>query len=110
MSNLKIERVEVFGVAMPLVMEFKNAYLSKSVVKSAVVRITGLRPAAERSPGLEFLQYLTPSGGRPAPIALHANDLFPGYELLAASTATFRVLRNWDLEIDEEDIFGRVGI
>ena len=38
--NLKIERVEVFGVAMPLVMEFKNAYLSKSVVKSAVVRIT----------------------------------------------------------------------
>lgn len=40
MSNLKIERVEVFGVAMPLVMEFKNAYLSKSVVKSAVVRIT----------------------------------------------------------------------
>jgi L-Ala-D/L-Glu epimerase len=38
--NLKIERVEVFGVAMPLVTEFKNAYLSKSVVKSAVVRIT----------------------------------------------------------------------
>jgi len=38
--NLKIERVEVFGVAMPLVMEFKNAYLSKSVVKSAVVRVT----------------------------------------------------------------------
>jgi muconate cycloisomerase len=38
--NLKIERVEVFGVAMPLVMEFKNAYLSKSVVKSAIVRIT----------------------------------------------------------------------
>lgn len=40
MNNMKIERVEVFGVAMPLVMEFKNAYLSKSVVKSAVVRIT----------------------------------------------------------------------
>jgi len=38
--NLKIERVEVFGVAMPLVMEFKNAYLSKSVVKSAIVRVT----------------------------------------------------------------------
>lgn len=38
--NLKIERIEVFGVAMPLVMEFKNAYLSKSVVKSAIVRIT----------------------------------------------------------------------
>lgn len=38
--NLKIERVEVFGVAMPLVGEYKNAYLSKSIVKSAVVRIT----------------------------------------------------------------------
>jgi len=39
-SNLKIERIEIFGVAMPLVMEFKNAYLSKSVVKSVIVRIT----------------------------------------------------------------------
>lgn len=38
--NMKIERVEVFGVAVPLVGEFKNAYLSKTVVKSAVVRIT----------------------------------------------------------------------
>jgi muconate cycloisomerase len=38
--NIKIERVEVFGVAMPLVGEYKNAYLSKSIVKSAVVRIT----------------------------------------------------------------------
>lgn len=38
--NMKIERVEVFGVAVPLVGEFKNAYLSKSVVKSAIVRIT----------------------------------------------------------------------
>lgn len=37
---MKIERVEVFGVAVPLVGEFKNAYLSKTVVKSAVVRIT----------------------------------------------------------------------
>ncbi|HZN25908.1 MAG TPA: mandelate racemase/muconate lactonizing enzyme family protein [Burkholderiales bacterium] len=38
--NLRIERFEVFGVAMPLVGEYKNAYLSKTVVKSAVVRIT----------------------------------------------------------------------
>lgn len=37
---MKIERVEVFGVAVPLVGEYKNAYLSKTVVKSAVVRIT----------------------------------------------------------------------
>jgi muconate cycloisomerase len=37
---MKIERVEIFGVAVPLVGEFKNAYLSKSVVRSAIVRIT----------------------------------------------------------------------
>lgn len=37
---MKIERVEVFGVAVPLVGEYKNAYLTKSVQKSAVVRIT----------------------------------------------------------------------
>ncbi|KPK19470.1 MAG: hypothetical protein AMJ67_05030 [Betaproteobacteria bacterium SG8_41] len=37
---MKIERVEVFGVAVPLVGEYKNAYLSKTVQKSAVVRIT----------------------------------------------------------------------
>jgi len=41
----------------------------------AVVRITGLKPERATSPGLEFLQYLTPSGGRPAPIGLRANDL-----------------------------------
>jgi muconate cycloisomerase len=37
---MKIERVEVFGVAVPLVGEYKNAYLSKTVQKSAIVRIT----------------------------------------------------------------------
>ena len=37
---MKIERVEVFGIAMPLVGEYKNAYLSKTMIKSAVVRIT----------------------------------------------------------------------
>ena len=37
---MKIERVEVFGVAVPLIGEYKNAYLSKSVQKSVVVRIT----------------------------------------------------------------------
>lgn len=41
----------------------------------AVVRITGLRPEPDASPGLEFLQYLTPSGGRPAPLNLRPNDL-----------------------------------
>ncbi len=37
---MKIERVEIFGVAVPLVGEYKNAYLAKTVQKSAVVRIT----------------------------------------------------------------------
>src|SRR5689334_637393 len=41
----------------------------------AVVRITGLRPERDASPGLEFLQYVTPSGGRPSPHALRPNDL-----------------------------------
>jgi catechol 2,3-dioxygenase-like lactoylglutathione lyase family enzyme len=41
----------------------------------AVVRITGLRPRVDESPGLEFLQYLTPTGGRPAPLGLRPNDL-----------------------------------
>lgn len=38
---MKIEKVEVFGVAVPLVGEYKNAYLSKTIQKSAIVRITG---------------------------------------------------------------------
>jgi len=38
--NIKIERVEVFGVAVPLVGEYKNAYKSKSIQRSALVRIT----------------------------------------------------------------------
>ena len=37
---MKIERIEVFGVAMPLIGEFSTAYKSKSIQKSAVVRIT----------------------------------------------------------------------
>jgi catechol 2,3-dioxygenase-like lactoylglutathione lyase family enzyme len=41
----------------------------------AVVRITGLRPERVESPGLEFLQYITPSGGRPSPLTLRPNDL-----------------------------------
>jgi catechol 2,3-dioxygenase-like lactoylglutathione lyase family enzyme len=41
----------------------------------AVVRITGLRPERAQGPGLEFLQYVTPSGGRLAPVDKAANDL-----------------------------------
>jgi len=41
----------------------------------AVVRITGLRPDHTGGPGLEFLQYLMPAGGRPAPRGLRPNDI-----------------------------------
>jgi muconate cycloisomerase len=45
-ERFAIERVEVFGVAVPLVGGgFKNAYLTKTVQKSAVVRITAARGA-----------------------------------------------------------------
>ncbi|OQW70568.1 MAG: hypothetical protein BVN34_00845 [Proteobacteria bacterium ST_bin12] len=41
----------------------------------AVVRITSLRSQSTQSLGLEFLQYLTPSGGRPASVDVQTNDL-----------------------------------
>jgi catechol 2,3-dioxygenase-like lactoylglutathione lyase family enzyme len=42
-------------------------------VFGARLRITGLR--AQGGPGIEFLQYLTPSGGRPLPENSKSNDL-----------------------------------
>jgi catechol 2,3-dioxygenase-like lactoylglutathione lyase family enzyme len=42
-------------------------------VFGARLRITGLR--AERGPGIEFLEYLTPPGGRPLPDDSRPNDL-----------------------------------
>lgn len=40
-STLKIERVEIFGVAVPLVGPgFRNAYITKKAQKSAIVRLT----------------------------------------------------------------------
>jgi muconate cycloisomerase len=40
-SMLKIERVEIFGVAVPLVGPgFRNAYITKKAQKSAIVRLT----------------------------------------------------------------------
>lgn len=42
-------------------------------VFGAHLRITGLRGAS--GPGVEFLEYLAPAGGRPAPADLAANDL-----------------------------------
>ncbi|MGH8752075.1 MAG: VOC family protein [Burkholderiales bacterium] len=40
----------------------------------AVVRITGLRPARDAGPGLEFLHYLTPAGGRAAAPEARVSD------------------------------------
>jgi catechol 2,3-dioxygenase-like lactoylglutathione lyase family enzyme len=42
-------------------------------VFGARLRITALR--AERGPGIEFLEYITPPGGRPLPIDAKSNDL-----------------------------------
>jgi catechol 2,3-dioxygenase-like lactoylglutathione lyase family enzyme len=42
-------------------------------VFGARLRITALR--AERGPGIEFLEYITPPGGRPLPADAKANDL-----------------------------------
>jgi catechol 2,3-dioxygenase-like lactoylglutathione lyase family enzyme len=41
----------------------------------AVVRITGLHPAQPAGPGLEFLQYVTPGGGRSAAPPVRPNDI-----------------------------------
>jgi catechol 2,3-dioxygenase-like lactoylglutathione lyase family enzyme len=43
-------------------------------VFGAHLRITALRAAS--GPGIEFLEYLTPRDGRPAPADTHANDLW----------------------------------
>src|ERR1041385_4231969 len=51
-------------------------------VFGARLRITGLR--AEHGPGIEFLEYITPPGGRPLPADAKANDLvFWNTDLLA---------------------------
>jgi catechol 2,3-dioxygenase-like lactoylglutathione lyase family enzyme len=42
-------------------------------VFGARLRITGLR--ADRGPGIEFLEYLTPRGGRPVPLDFQSNDI-----------------------------------
>ncbi|HEX2659103.1 MAG TPA: VOC family protein [Polyangia bacterium] len=44
-----------------------------NAVFGAHLRITALR--AKAGPGVEFLEYLSPRDGRPAPSDLHANDL-----------------------------------
>jgi catechol 2,3-dioxygenase-like lactoylglutathione lyase family enzyme len=41
----------------------------------AVVRVTGLRPERAEGPGLEFLHYLTPGGGRAIPPGARPSDV-----------------------------------
>ena len=54
-------------------------------VFGARLRISGLR--AERGPGIEFLEYLAPRDGRPAPADVKANDLFHWQTVLVAREA-----------------------
>lgn len=48
----------------------------------AVVRVTGLRPDSGGGPGLEFLQYLTPGGGRPVPRHVRTADIVHMHSVL----------------------------
>jgi hypothetical protein len=50
-------------------------------VAGARLRISGLR--AERGPGIEFLEYLAPRDGRPAPKDTRANDVWHWQTTLA---------------------------
>jgi catechol 2,3-dioxygenase-like lactoylglutathione lyase family enzyme len=54
-------------------------------VAGARLRITGLR--AYSGPGIEFLDYLAPKNGRPAPADTRANDLWHWQTVLATKNA-----------------------
>jgi catechol 2,3-dioxygenase-like lactoylglutathione lyase family enzyme len=49
---------------------------------AVMVRITGLRPASADGPGIELLDYRSPSTGRPPPPDTHANDLWHAHVVL----------------------------
>jgi catechol 2,3-dioxygenase-like lactoylglutathione lyase family enzyme len=71
--------------------ESENAGLEQerlNGVFASRVRITGLRAAA--GPGIEFLDYLAPAGGRPIPADLRANDLLSWRTTLALDDAAAR--------------------
>src|SRR5882724_1401477 len=53
-------------------------------VAGARLRISGLR--AQNGPGIEFLEYLTPRDGRPAPKDTRANDLWHWQTTLSATS------------------------
>lgn len=54
-------------------------------VAGARLQITGLR--AQRGPGIEFLEYLAPRDGHPAPQDTRANDVWHWQTTLATSDA-----------------------
>jgi hypothetical protein len=60
-------------------------------VAGARLRISGLR--AESGPGIEFLDYLTPKTGRPAPADTQANDLWHWQTTLSTTRAEMAVKR-----------------
>jgi catechol 2,3-dioxygenase-like lactoylglutathione lyase family enzyme len=59
-------------------------------VFGARLRITAVR--APRGPGIEFLEYLAPSNGRPAPADLAANDVLH-WQTTVRTAALDRLLR-----------------
>jgi catechol 2,3-dioxygenase-like lactoylglutathione lyase family enzyme len=61
-------------------------------VAGAHLRITGLKSPA--GPGIEFLEYLAPAGGRKAPENIRANDLVATETLLSVQQAENPVLVN----------------
>jgi len=66
--KLKIERVEVFGVAMPLIGTFKSAGVSKQATKCVVVRLT----ASDGTVGISSIEpsAVTKSPGTAAELAV----------------------------------------
>src|SRR5437762_14318251 len=58
--TLKIDKVEVFGVAMPLIGAFKSGGISKDVTKCVVVRLTA-------SDGTVGISSAEPSAGTKSP-------------------------------------------
>jgi len=57
-----------------------------NLVKGAHLRITSLR--APDGPGVEFLEYLSPSDGRNAPADLHANDIVHRHTVIETDNET----------------------
>ena len=70
--KLQIERVEVFGVAMPLIGTFKSAGISKQATKCVVVRLT----ASDGTVGISSIEpsAVTKSPGTAAELAVAIRD------------------------------------